>query len=601
MSAYMPDKIVGMPYITTDRVRRAIRYSIGCIIGVEGLADMVSAIAPKNEWIMQLGVWPSAMHRTQINAQNLTVVVGFFLIMLSYGLMRGKRHAWLITMILLLVSAIFLHVLRGGSVLATVIALLLAAVLGALYHFFQAKSDPPSVRQGYVALALGLGIVMFYTIGGFLALYNDFEAFFDRFGFEGVLLRILIREHFHFSYATPAFFFAKALPLLSISAVLYGMIKLFRPVAAAVLHPCLEERQRISGMVRLYGKNSISYFALDNDKSYFFSTSGKIIISYVLQGSTAVVAGDPIGPEGELPVAIKEFITFCQQQDWTIVFWQVRAELTHLYRTMGLHLLKIGEDAVINTSNFTLKGGAMANVRTSAKRAEKEGLRAVFYHGSITDAEQLAQVEHISHVWLARKGGTEMGFSMGHFDAQGDDKQLYALAVDAANKVHAFVSFVPIYGRHGWGLDLMRRAEPCAPGTMELLLARSIEYMKGTGFEMVSLGLAPLSNVNKDDDTFLGSRINFLTERFGTPDKGRSLFSFKKKFQPAWESRFLVYSDTLSLPKIGCALYYAHQRNTSLLRTIHRSVIEWRRSKQEQSLSLEPKRTTTGALETLKV
>src|ERR1700680_889597 len=101
MSAYMPDKIVGMPYITTDRVRRAIRYSIGCIIGLEGLADMVSAIAPKNEWIMQLGVWPSAMHRTQINAQNLTVVVGFFLIMLSYGLMRGKRHAWLITMILL--------------------------------------------------------------------------------------------------------------------------------------------------------------------------------------------------------------------------------------------------------------------------------------------------------------------------------------------------------------------------------------------------------------------------------------------------------------------------------------------------------------------
>jgi phosphatidylglycerol lysyltransferase len=147
----------------------------------------------------------------------------------------------------------------------------------------------------------------------------------------------------------------------------------------------------------------------------------------------------------------------------------------------------------------------------------------------------------------------------------------------------------------------MRRAEPCAPGTMELLLARSIEYMKDTGFEMVSLGLAPLSDVNKDGDTFLGSRINFLTERFGTPDKGRSLFSFKKKFQPAWESRFLVYSDTLSLPKIGCALYYAHQRNTSLLRTVHRSVIEWRRGKHEQSLSLEPKRTTTGALETLKV
>ena len=595
----MPNRIAVTQYITTDYARRAVRYSIGCVIGLEGVADMVSAIVPKNEWIMQLGVWPAAMHRTQINAQNLTVVVGFFLIMLSYGLMRGKRHAWLITMILLLVSAVFLHVLRGGSILATVIALLLAALLGVLYRLFQAKSDPPSVRQGYAALALGLGVVTFYTIGGFLALYNDFEAFFDRFGFEGVILRILSREHFHFSYATPAFFFARTLPFLCISAVLYGTIKLFRPVAAAMLHPHFNEQQRVSDMVRLYGNNSISYFTLDSDKSYFFSASSKAVISYVLQGSTAVVAGDPIGPEGELPAVIREFITFCQQQDWSIVFWQVRSELARLYRTMGLHLLKIGEDAVVNTSTFTLKGGAMANVRTSAKRAEKEGLRVAFYHGSITDAEQLAQAERISHEWLAQKGGTEMGFSMGHFDAQGNEQQLYALAVDAANRVHAFVSFVPIYGRHGWGLDLMRRAEPGAPGAMELLLARSIEYVKSRGSEMVSLGLAPLSDVNKDGDTFLGSRINFLTERFGTPDKGRSLFSFKKKFQPVWESRFLVYSSTLSLPKIGWALYSAHQRNASLLRTIHRSVVTWQHDRQQQTL--ESQRTTTGALETLNV
>jgi phosphatidylglycerol lysyltransferase len=593
----MPDRTAVTQYITNGYMRRIIRYSIGCVIGLEGVADMVSAIVPKNGWIMQLGVWPAAIHRTQINAQNLTVVVGFFLIMLSYGLMRGKRHACLITLLLLLVSAVFLHVLRGGSVLATVIALLLAVLLGALHRHFQAKSDPPSARQGYAALVLGLGVVTFYTIGGFLALYNDFEAFFDRFGFEGVVLRILAREHFHFSYATPAFFFAKAVPVLCISAVLYGTIKLFRPVAVAMLHPCLDEQQRILGMVRLHGTNSISYFALDSDKSYFFSASGKAAISYVLQGSTAVVAGDPIGPEGELPAAVKEFIAFCQEQDWAIVFWQVRSELAHLYRTMGLHLLKIGEDAVVNTSNFTLRGGIMANVRTSARRAEKEGLRVVFYHGAITDAEQLAQAERISHEWLAQKGGTEMGFSMGHFDTTGDEQQLYALAVDnIENRVHAFVSFVPIYGRQGWGLDLMRRAEPCAPGTMELLLARSIEYMKSRGSEMVSLGLAPLSDMNKDGDTFLGSRINFLTERFGTPDKGRSLFSFKKKFQPVWESRFLVYSSTLSLPKIGWALYAAHQRNASLIGTIHRSIMARQRVEQRQG----PKRTT-GALETLKV
>ena len=118
----------------------------------------------------------------------------------------------------------------------------------------------------------------------------------------------------------------------------------------------------------------------------------------------------------------------------------------------GFHFLKIGEDAVIEAQNFTLKGGVMANVRSSAKRAEKDGLRVAFYHGLVTDAEQLHQMDQISQRWLASKGGSEMGFSMGHFDSQGDPQQIYALAVDEQDRVHAFVSFIPIYGRQAGDL-----------------------------------------------------------------------------------------------------------------------------------------------------
>ena len=188
-----------------------------------------------------------------------------------------------------------------------------------------------------------------------------------------------------------------------------------------------------------------------------------------------------------------------------------------------------------------------------------------------------------------------MGFSMGHFDPHGDPEQLYALAVDPDNKVHAFVSFVPIYGRHGWGLDLMRRAENCAPGTMELLLARTIEHMKSRGFEMVSLGLAPLSNAKGEDETFLGTSVDFLTERFGNPSKNQSLFNFKKKFHPAWESRYVVYSDTLSLPKIGWALYHAHQTDTSLAKAFRQSLVEWQKNRLAQQ------EKATGALATVRI
>lgn len=577
--------------ISTDKVRTTVRFAIGLATGLVGIADMLSAIVPKLNWDILLGAWP-INHPS--GPQKLTVVVGFFLIMLSYGLIRGKKQAWAITLALLFLS-FFLHILRGGSVLASIVALALLLLLVLLARFFRARSDPPSVRRGYIALVLGLGIVLFYTIFGFITLYQQFESVVDRFGIDGVLLRLITNAHLHLSPGTQAFFLDRAFPLLCVSAVLFGMFSILRPVAATLL-PDEEARQTVQRHTRTYGKNSISYFAFSEEKSYFFSSSGKSVISYVLEGQVAVVAGDPIGPDSEVITAIEEFMAFCREQDWTIVLWQVRDDLAPVYRSLGLHLLKIGEDAVIDTQKFTLKGGAMANVRSSAKRAEKDGVSVIFYRGTVQDYEQRMQMEVISQQWLAQKGGSEMGFSMGHFDLEGDPEQITALAVDTTNRVHAFVSFVPIYGRHGWGLDLLRRAERCAPGTIELLLARSIEYLKSGGAAMVSLGLAPLSNANNDDATLLDTSVDFLTHRFGSLSKSQSLFNFKKKFQPTWESRYLVFSNTLTLPKIGWALYKAHQEDATFFKTLRRSILGW-----QKSYEAVKEKIATGTLEALKV
>ena len=575
----------------SDDTRMIVRLAIGLATGLVGLADMLSAIVPKLNWDIPLGVWPIVAYH---GAQKLTVVVGFFLVMLSYGLIRGKYQAWNITIVLLILS-FFLHILRRGSVpvLAALTALALTILLSLLFRYFQARSDPPSVKRGYIVLVLGLGIVVFYTITGFVVHFEKFAPLVDQFGISGVILRLLTNMHLQVPRGTQAFFFERALPMLCISAVLYGMISILRPVTKMLL-PNEEERHVVASNTRIYGKNSISYFAMSEEKSYFFSASRKVVIAYVLEGTVAVVAGDPIGPESELAGALQEFKAFCSQQDWSMVFWQVRNDLVDLYHTFGMHLLKIGEDAVINTQTFTLKGGAMANVRSSAKRAEKEGLQVVFYYGHVQDVEQFVQMERISQRWVAQKGGSEMGFSMGQFDCIGDAEQMTALAIDNNNRVHAFVTFIPIYGRKGWGLDLMRRADRCAPGTMELLLARSIEFLKSCGAEMVSLGLAPLSNAYNEDASLLDSSIDLLTHRFGNLKDSQSLFNFKKKFQPTWESRYLVFSHTLTLPKVGWALYKAHQQDATLLRTIRGSLKGWIKSYETIK-----EKVTTGTLEVL--
>jgi len=549
------------------RSRKIIRIIVALAIGLAGSANMLSVIFPRPNWDMLLGAWPLDVHHSE---HKLIVIAGFFLLMLTYGLLRGKQGAWRVTVVLLLLS-IVLRTFSDGPVLATITTGALIALLATSSHCFRAKSDPPSVRRGFVALIIGLGIVLLYTLYGLFVLYDQFESLIDHIGFEEVVLRLLTNTHLHLTPGTQAFVFGRAVPLLSLSVVLYGIMMILRPVAGA-LFPTEQQRQSVAVLTRLYGGNSISYFVLERSKLYFFTASGKSVISYVLKGNVAVVAGDPVGPEEEMLSAIQQFMAFCQEQDWTVVFWQVRDVLVDLYRMARLHVLKIGEDAIISTRTFTLAGKAMANVRSSAKRAEKESIGVVFWHGSVRDAEQLAQMEQISRTWLARKGGAEMGFSMGRFDAHGDDELVYALAIDKTNRVHAFVTFVPIYGRNGWGLDLMRRAEQTAPGTMERLLACSIQHLGKEGADIVSLGLAPLSDANYADHTFLETSIDFLTHHFGNPSKNRSLFNFKKKFQPCWESRYLVYSSTLTLPKVCWALYRAHQRDASLLKALFRAL-----------------------------
>ena len=70
----------------SNKARVVVRLAIGLAAGLVGVANMLSTVVPRLNWDILLGVWTSNAH---YSAQKLTVVVGFFLVMLSYGLIRG--------------------------------------------------------------------------------------------------------------------------------------------------------------------------------------------------------------------------------------------------------------------------------------------------------------------------------------------------------------------------------------------------------------------------------------------------------------------------------------------------------------------------------
>src|SRR5258708_25522783 len=178
------------PY--TYRSQKFICTIMALATGLVGSANMLSAILPRPNWDMLLGAWPLDVHH---GVHKLIVIAGFFLLMLSYGLVRGKRGAWRVSFVLLVVSTV-LHILSSGQVLMTILTGALIALLATCSRSFKANSHPPSVQRGSIALIVGLGIVFRYTICGLFALYDQFEFVIDRFGFDDVFLRVFTTPHF---------------------------------------------------------------------------------------------------------------------------------------------------------------------------------------------------------------------------------------------------------------------------------------------------------------------------------------------------------------------------------------------------------------------
>src|SRR5258707_14634494 len=87
---------------------------------------------------------------------------------------------------------------------------------------------------------------------------------------------------------------------------------------------------------------------------------------------------------------------------------------------------------------------------------------------------------------------------MGRFPADWSPDLLTVVALGPDGEVQAFVTWTPLYAGDGWTLDNMRRAPEAVPGTMEYLIAASVEWAKARGYRQISLSLAPLADLSDE-------------------------------------------------------------------------------------------------------
>ncbi|MDO8188455.1 lysine--tRNA ligase [Conexibacter sp. JD483] len=487
----------------------------------------------------------------------ISVVLGVALIAVARQIARGKRRAWWIA-IGLFGAATIVHVLKGPDPVAALanLAMLLAFVW--YRHDFEAKGDPGSFVDALAFIPLYVGAVLVFGVVSLLTQANNVTP---HLGAGGVLRTIfggLVGASGPYTFHRDLFedFFADALLALGIAGLAILLYLLFRPLVQRT-PPDAGERERAQAIVREWGSDTLAYFALRRDKSYFFSRDGRSLIAYAYVRGYAMVAADPIGPPRERARVLDEFLAHCHEQGWGVAFLAVREADAPLYRERGMHAIYLGDEAILRCDTFTLEGKAMKPVREAVNRVGRDHTFELLREDRASP-ELVAQLNAISAEW--RRGSGERGFTMelGE-DVKGDDPDfVIALARDRSGAPAGFLRFVPAYGADpGYSLDLMRRRLGSANGLTEYLIANAALQLGPQGVRRLSLNFAAWGRLldSAEDAGWLGRFEQRVAKGLNPYFQIQSLRDFNAKFGPQWLPRSIVIDDVGELPKV--ALLYA--------------------------------------------
>ncbi|AVV44795.1 phosphatidylglycerol lysyltransferase domain-containing protein [Streptomyces sp. ID05-04B] len=477
-------------------------------------------------------------------------------------LSRRKRIAWTVFMLLcggytvLSVLALTLdryrHPFNWASLSVTLVVLTFA-MLGR--REFYAKGDRTNPQ---LALAvLGVGALVSVLVGTTLvtAAGPNQASVGDRVWYVAVRLATLNRD--------PDFSTLHVSRWVSVGINLSGLVLFLTVLYALFRSPRdrellgRDDEDRLRALLDDHGAHdSLGYFALRRDKSAIFSPSGKAAIAYRVVGGVSLASGDPIGDVEAWPGAIGAWLAEAREHAWIPAVLAASEEAAKVYSRHGLDALELGDEAVVEPTEFTLEGRAMRGIRQAYNRVKRAGYTTRVRQHSEIPPEEMAELIEAADRW--RDGQTERGFStaLGRLGDPADGQCVMLECFDADGERRALLSFVP-WGPKGLSLDLMRRDRASDNGLMEFMVLDLIEHSRTAGVERLSLNFAMFRSVFEEGARLGAGPVLRIWRSallfFSRWWQLESLYRANAKYRPIWEPRFVLFEKSAHLVRIGLA------------------------------------------------
>ncbi|WP_329616752.1 phosphatidylglycerol lysyltransferase domain-containing protein [Streptomyces brevispora] len=500
---------------------------------------------------------------------------GVVALFLAVTMRRRKRAAWIVNMVLSGLTLLLFAVVIGFPEIRQYpqnwISLVLTAsfvlALAVGRREFYAKGDRSNPKLA--ALVAVVGLLVASLIATFLVTVTNTahdgsrSTFLDRWRYGALRLVSVADNDARFpGITTPGWVNVciNVMSTLLLIAVVYAAFRSRRAVDP--ISPQDEEALRV--LLDKHGeRDSLGYFALRRDKSVIWSPTGKAAVTYRVVGGVSLASGDPIGDLEAWPGAIEPWLAEAREHGWTPAVMGVSEEGGNVYARHGLDALELGDEAIVETAEFTLEGRAMRTVRQAYNRVKRAGYDVTVRRHAEIPEDEMAELVRSADDW--RDGETERGFSMalGRLGDPADGQCVMLECRDATpaedggpGELRAVLSFVP-WGPNGLSLDLMRRDREAENGLMEFMVIELLQRAEKIGISQVSLNFAMFRSVFER-----GSRLGAgpvlrlwrsLLSFFSRWWQIESLYRANAKYRPIWEPRFMLFEKSSDLLRIGIA------------------------------------------------